>query len=156
MKKLAIFGGIIVVLFAAIIVLTNMSNKDKLKDNPYDKEDLRQSTIDLLGDKNYQNIILPEPLEEKIASGEPVFAYLFSPECGYCMQMTPKLMPIAEEFDIQIDQLNVLEYQDQGPKYNLEGTPTLIYFNDGEEVTRLYGDYDKETIREFFESLNLK
>ncbi len=156
MKKLAIFGGIIVVLFAAIIVLTNISNQDKLKDNPYGTEELQQSTIDLLSDKNYQNIILPEPLEEKIASGEPVFAYFFSPECGYCKLMTPKLMPIAEEFDIQIDQLNLLEFQDQGQKYNLEGTPTLIFFNDGEEVTRLYGDHDEETIRQFFESLNLK
>lgn len=156
MKKLAIFGGVIVALFAAIIVLTNMSNKDKLKDNPYDKKDLQQSTIDLLNDKNYQNIILPEPLEEKIASGEPVFAYLFSPECGYCMKMTPKLMPIAKDLDIQIDQLNVLEYPDQWTKYNLEATPTLIVFNDGKEITRLVGEYDKETIREFFTNLNIK
>ncbi|MEO4054604.1 thioredoxin family protein [Solibacillus sp. CAU 1738] len=156
MKKLAIIGGVVVALFVAIIVLTNMSNSDKLKKNPYDKDELRQSTIDLLGNKNYQNIILPEPLEAKIASGEPVFAYLFSPECGYCMQMTPKLMPIAKKLGIHIDQMNVLEYPDQWQKYNLEATPTLIYFNDGKEVTRLVGDFDKKSIREFFESLNLE
>ena len=62
MKKLAIFGGVIVVLFIAIIALTNMSNSDKLEDNPYGTDDLKQSTIDLLTDENYQNIILPDAL----------------------------------------------------------------------------------------------
>ncbi len=92
MKKLVIIGAAVVLLFAAIIVLTNMSNSDKLKDNPYDTDNLQQSTIDLLDDENYQNIILPDDLQAKIESGEGVFAYMFSPECGYCMQFTPKLM----------------------------------------------------------------
>ncbi|WPK13842.1 thioredoxin family protein [Lysinibacillus louembei] len=154
MKKLAIFGGVIAVLFIAIIVLTNMSNNSKLKNNPYGKEDLRQSTIDQLNDENYQNIILPDALEKKIATGEPVYAYLFSPECGYCKQMTPKLMPTADELDIHIDQLNVLEFPEQWNKYKLEATPTLIYFENGKEVTRMVGDYDVDTIKEFFNSIN--
>ncbi len=54
-------------LFAAIIVLTNMSNSDKLKDNPYDTDNLQQSTIDLLDDENYQNIILPDDLKQKLS-----------------------------------------------------------------------------------------
>ncbi len=67
MKKLLIIGSIIVVLFAAIIVLTNVSNKSKLanaKDLYGDKE-LKQETIDQLDDKNYQNIMLPDELEKK-------------------------------------------------------------------------------------------
>ena len=150
MKKLVIIGAAVVLLFAAIIVLTNMSNSDKMKDNPYDTDNLQQSTIDLLDDKNYQNIILPADLQAKIESGEGVFAYMFSPECGHCMNFTPKLMNVAEQEDIQIDQLNVLEYGNAGTTYNLEGTPTLIYFENGEEVKRLVGDTDEESIRQFF------
>ena len=156
MKKLAVFGGIIVLLFIAIIVLTNMSNKDKLADNPYGTEDLKQSTIDLLTDENYQNIILPEPLQQKVDSGEPVLAYLFSPECSHCKNMTPKLMPIAEELDVQVDQLNVLEYGDAWITYNVEATPTLIYFDKGQEVNRLVGDAPEETIHQFFNEVVLK
>ncbi|MEK4230705.1 thioredoxin family protein [Solibacillus sp. FSL H8-0538] len=156
MKKLAIFGGIIVVLFAVIIVLTNMSNEDKLADNPYGTKDLKQSTIDLLTDENYQNIILPEPLQEKIDSGEPVLAYLFSPECSHCKNLTPKLMPIAEKLDLQIDQLNVLEFDQAWTTYSLEATPTLIYFDKGEEVNRLVGDAPEETIHQFFNEVVLK
>ena len=150
MKKLGIIGAAVVLLFAAIIVLTNMSNSDKMKDNPYDTDNLQQSTIDLLDDENYQNIILPDDLQAKIDSGEGVFAYMFSPECGYCMQFTPKLMTVAEQEDIQIDQLNVLEYQNAWTTYQIEYTPTLIYFENGEEVTRLVGDNNEESVRQFF------
>ena len=153
MKKLGIIGAAVVLLFAAIIVLTNMSNSDKMKDNPYDTDNLQQSTIDLLDDENYQNIILPEDLEEKIESGEGVFAYMFSPVCGHCKQFTPKLMPVAEQEGIQIDQLNVLEYQNAWTTYQLQGTPTLIYFENGEEVSRLYGDHNEESVRQFFASV---
>ena len=150
MKKLGIIGAAVVLLFAAIIVLTNMSNSDKMKDNPYDTDNLQQSTIDLLDDENYQNIILPDDLQAKIESGEGVFAYMFSPECGHCMNFTPKLMNVAEQEDIQIDQLNVLEYQNAWTTYQIEYTPTLIYFENGEEVTRIVGDNDEETVRQFF------
>ena len=153
MKKLVIIGAAVVLLFAAIIVLTNMSNSDKMKDNPYDTDNLQQSTIDLLDDENYQNIILPADLQAKIESGEGVFAYMFSPECGHCMNFTPKLMNVAEQEDIQIDQLNVLEYENAWTTYQLQGTPTLIYFENGEEVTRLYGDKDENSIRQFFASV---
>ena len=146
-------GAIVVALFLAIIFLTSMSNNDKLADNPYDKEDLKQSTIDLLDDENYQNIILPTPLAEKIATGDKVFAYMFSPECQHCKNFTPKLMPVAEENGIQIDQLNVLEYPEEWDKYGLEATPTLIVFENGEEITRLVGDYDADMIQTFFDSV---
>ena len=153
MKKLIIIGAVVILLFVGIIVLTNMSNSDKLKDNPYGTEDLEQSTIDLLDDENYQNIILPEDLKKKIESREEVFAYLFSPLCGYCKQFTPKLMPIAEKEGIHIDQLNVLEYESEWTTYKLKATPTLIYFKDGKEVTRIVGDHSKAEIREFFASI---
>lgn len=156
MKKLGIIGGVVVVLFIVIILLTNLSNKDKLENNPYGTNNLYQSTIDLLDDENYQNIILPDALEEKIASGEPVTAYLFSPECPHCKNMTPKLMPIADEMGVEIDQLNILEYQAGWDDYNVEATPTLIHFKDGKEVNRLVGDAPEETIRQFFNEVVLK
>lgn len=156
MKKLGIIAAVVVILFAIIIVLTNLSNKSKLENNPYGTNDLHQSTIDQLDDPNYQNIILPDALEEKIASGEPVVAYLFSPECGYCKEMTPRLMPIAEEMNVHIDQLNVLEFESAWNDYMIQSTPTLIYFEDGKEVERMVGAHPDENIRTFFEEVVLK
>lgn len=150
MKKLLAIGGVIVVIFILIIVLTNKSNETKLKDNPYGTDKLDTATIGLIGNENYSNIILPDELEKKISSGEAVTAYFFSPTCSYCMEMTPRLMPIAKDMNVHVDQYNLLEYGDQAASYGIESTPTLIYFKDGEEVGRLVGAHPEENIRAFF------
>lgn len=150
MKKLLAIGGIIVALFVLILVLNNQSNKSKLKDNPYGTDKLNQASIDLIGDKNYGNIILPEALKEEIDSGEPVTAYFFSPLCQYCKEMTPVMMPIADEIDVDVKQLNVLEFERDAMTYQIEATPTMIYFENGEEVGRMVGGQPAENIREFF------
>ena len=108
MKKLLIIGGIIVAVICFIIVLNNTSNKNKLADNPYGTNDLKQETIDQLDDENYQNIILPDDLKAKVESGEPVTAYFFSPICVHCKAMTPVLMPIVEEMDVEISAIQCL------------------------------------------------
>ena len=157
-KKLLIIGAIIVVLFTAVIVLTNVSNNKKVSNanNPYGDKSLQQETIDQLDDENYQNIMLPEELEKKITAGEDVNAYFFSPTCLHCQAFTPKLMPIAEELKIDIAQLNVLEYGDLWEKYNLEATPTFIRFENGEEVNRFVGALEEEDLRAFFDAEVLK
>ncbi|MFJ8066801.1 thioredoxin family protein [Psychrobacillus sp. NPDC096426] len=156
MKKLAIFGGIIVLVFVLIFVLNSQKNKQALTDNPYDKEVLNQSTIDLIKDPNYQNIILPDDLKKKIDSGKPVTAYFFSPECVHCQEMTPRLTPLAEENSVDIVKYNVLEYEQGWDDYLIKATPTIIYFKDGKEVTRMVGAQPNENIQAFFDQVVLK
>ena len=80
MKKLLVIGGVIIAIFVLIIVLSNKADESKLKDNPYGTDKLRQSTVNLIGDENYNNIILPDELAKKVKAGESVTAYFFSPE----------------------------------------------------------------------------
>ncbi|ETT82107.1 thioredoxin family protein [Viridibacillus sp. FSL R5-0477] len=155
MKKLLIIAGVIVVLFGLIIVLNNQGNEAKLKDNPYGTNDLKQSTIDLLSDKNYQNIITPTELEKKLSKGDPTVVYFFSPECTHCRAATPKLMPLAKKLGVHIDQLNLLEYENLFDKYGIEGTPTLSYFKDGKEIQRMAGDADEATFEAFLKQTDL-
>ncbi|MFJ7731596.1 thioredoxin family protein [Lysinibacillus sp. NPDC097231] len=158
MKKLLIIGAVIVVLFAAIIVLTKVSNDSKLAsaNNPYGDKKLKQETIDQLDDENYQNIMLPDELEAKIKAGEDVNAYFFSPTCVHCQAFTPILMPIAKDLGINIAQLNVYEYGDLWDKYNIEATPTFIHFEDGKEVNRFVGALKEEDLRSFLNTVVLK
>ena len=151
MKKLAIFGGVIVILFIAIAFLTNKASNDKLAnvDNPYGTDNLQQATIDQLGDENYNNIILPDELTTKIESGEETFAYFFSPTCVHCQAFTPVLMPLAEQEEVEIDQFNVLEFDFGWETYNITATPTLIYFKDGKEVNRLEGNAGEDIAKQF-------
>ncbi|MHA6261221.1 thioredoxin family protein [Sporosarcina sp. CAU 1771] len=150
MKKLLIIGGVIVAVFILIAVLTTQSNKSKLENNPYGTSKLDPATIDLIGNEHYNNIILPEDLENKIQSGDSVTAYFFSPTCSYCKQMTPVLMPIANELNVEVFQYNLLEFSQFAGSYGLEGTPTLVHYKDGAEVDRLYGAAPEDQIRLFF------
>lgn len=156
MKKMIGIAAVVVAIFALIIVLTNMSNQDKLANNPYDTEDLDQATIDQLNDENYQNIVLPDELDERIASGEATTVYFFSPTCQYCQQTTPVLMPVADDMDVDVLQYNLLEYDQGWQQYFIEATPTLIHYENGEEVARWVGAQPKENIEEFFNEVVLK
>lgn len=156
MKKLLIIGGIIVAIFALLIVLNNTSNKNKLADNPYGTNDLKQETIDQLDDENYQNIILPDDLQAKVESGEPVTAYFFSPICVHCKAMTPVLMPIVKDMNVDLVQYNIYEFEQGWEDYKIEATPTMIHFEDGKEVARMVGSQPKEQIETFFNEFVLK
>jgi len=156
MKKLLIIGGIIISVFVLIIVLNNVSNDKKLTDNKYMTTDLKQETIDQLNDENYQNIILPDDLKAKVESGEPVTAYFFSPICVHCKAMTPVLMPIVKDMNVDLVQYNVYEFEQGWNDYKIEATPTMIYFEDGKEVSRIVGNQPKEEIEAFFNEVVLK
>ncbi|WP_339254069.1 thioredoxin family protein [Sporosarcina sp. FSL W8-0480] len=162
MKKLFIIGGVIIAIFALIVVLSNQSDKEKLKDNPYGKDKLEKSTIALIGNENYSNIVLPDELYEKVVSGESVTAYFFHPECQYCMAMTPLLMPVAKEEGIEVNQFNMLEFGDQSGPYGIQSWPALVHYKDGKEVKRIVGlpegndEQIKETIRTFFREYDEK
>lgn len=158
-NKMLLIVGVIVLLFAGLLVMTNMKNKQAVSDesNPYDKTELKQETIDLLSDANYQNIIVPTDLDKKLEDKETVTVYYFSPTCSYCKEATPILVPIADELDVDVKKMNLLEY-DLMDHYEIEGTPTLIHYENGEEVKRIVGlpDEPEETYREFLEEYAVK
>lgn len=150
MKKMLIIGGVVVVIFALIVVLTQMSNNEKLANNPYDTDNLDPATIDQLDDENYQNIVLPDELEDQISSGEPTTVYFFSPTCIHCQNTTPVLMPVAEDMEVDVLQYNLLEYDQGWQQYTIQSTPTLVHYENGEEVARWVGAQPKENIEQFF------
>jgi thioredoxin 1 len=149
-KKVIIFLGIIIALFIGTAYLTNMQNKETAgADNPYGKDTLHPETVAQLEDPNYQNIITLDALDKKLSDSEDATVYFYSPTCPHCKVATPILMPLAEEMDVNIDQLNVLEYESAWDDYTIEGTPTLVRFEDGKEIARISGARDKEQYQEW-------
>lgn len=153
MKKMMIFGGVLLLIFGALAFVVNYQNSQKLagKDNPYGTDDLEQATIDQLDNELYQNQILPDELEEKLENGEDVTVYFYSPTCIHCQRTTPELVPLAEQYGIDVVKLNLLEFEAEWGKYNIEGTPTIIHFENGEEAARLHGEQTASTLSPFFE-----
>ena len=145
MKKVLIFLGIIILLFGSLAFLTNRQNSEKIsEDNPYKKSSLHPETVALLNDKNYQNIILPEELDQKLADQGEATVYFFQSTCGYCKQATPILSPLAKELGIDLVQYNLLEFEQGWDDYAIEATPTIVQYKDGKEVARI-SDLRKES-----------
>jgi thiol-disulfide isomerase/thioredoxin len=147
MKKIIIFGAIILVLFGGLAFMTTYQNNQKAEGNVYGKSDLDPATIDQLDDPNYQNIILPDELETKLENKEDTIVYFFSPLCDHCKATTPVLMPVADEVGVEIKQYNILEYEEGWNQYAITGTPTLVHYKDGKEVARVEGSNTEENFR---------
>lgn len=149
-NKMFLIIGVIVILFGSLIFVTQFKNKQAVADNPYGKDQLHQATIDQLDDPLYDNIILPDDLDEAIESGDPITVYYYSPTCTYCQNTTPVVVPMAEELEIDLKKMNLLEF-DLMDYYNVEGTPTIIHYEQGEEVARIVGEQPEEDFSQFFE-----
>jgi thioredoxin 1 len=148
MKKLLIYLGIIVVLFALFYVVGLLSQKAKessITYNPYGVEiaQLHPETVNQLSDPNYHNIILTDDLDKRIANKESFYQYYFSSTCGHCKITTPVIAPIIKELGLDVTQFNLQEDQEGWMKYNIQATPSLIYYKDGVEVDRLVGGYSE-------------
>lgn len=146
-----IFYGIIaliVIVFVAVFVFVSnqSSDPDSLSESGYypytdkEPEDLSGPTIDVLDNKDYQSNKTPAEVEEIIQSEEGEFVYFWSPTCVHCQAATPLLTDALDNIDGEVTQLNVLEYDEAWQTYNIEATPTLVYFKDGKEVERLEGN----------------
>lgn len=79
----------------------------------------------------------------------------WSPSCGPCMLLMPAIEQIDQEHpDLTVMKVNVTEGGlADAQALGVMGLPTLIFFNDGEEVSRLVGRQYKKDIVEVIESL---
>jgi thiol-disulfide isomerase/thioredoxin len=151
MKKIIIFGGIIVLIFGLLALVTTMKQSEQAAGNQFGKERIHPETAKLVNDPNYQNVILPEELDETIENGEEATVYFYSSTCPYCKEATPRLVPLTEELGVDLVQFNLLEFDDGWNEYNIESTPTIVHYNNGEEVERIEGSASNEEFTAFFE-----
>jgi len=74
--------------------------------------------------------------------------------CSNCTAFTPKFEAVLEEYEIVSYSLNLSEISSEDNKkflkeYSVDGTPTVMFFENGEETStlkRLTGNQDKEKI----------
>jgi thioredoxin-like negative regulator of GroEL len=150
LKKVIIFTSIIVVLFGALALVTSLQNSQKAEGNKFKKSTLHPETLKQIDDPNYQNIILPEDLEQRLADGETMTVYFYSPTCPACRETSPIVVPLAEQMNIDLPMFNLLEFEDGWNDYGIESTPTIIHYIDGKEVDRIVGYQEESTFNSWF------
>lgn len=142
-----IFLGAFVVLLAALALVNQQSKKQlDATPNPYGivASKLNPATRELLDDPNYQQIILPDQLKSKIDNKDSFFVYFFASDCVHCRATTPQLMPLVDEEGIKLPQFNLREFESGWTDYNIEFTPTLVYYEKGVEKDRMVGGLSEQ------------
>lgn len=89
-------------------------------------------------------------------SSLPVILDFWGPSCAPCKQLEPILMQLAAQYAgrVKVCEMSVLLGPRTATQLRVKGTPTVIYFKDGQEVERVVGMrgslYHEETIAEVF------
>lgn len=85
----------------------------------------------------------------EIAKGLSVVDFT-APWCGPCKMMAPLFEDVAHQFEgkVKMGKLDVDENTETASQFGISGVPTVIFFKDGAEKTRLVGFQSKEALME--------
>lgn len=78
-----------------------------------------------------------EAFEELLASENRVLVEFYTRNCSMCAAMEPVLGNVAKVSDTPIALVNGGDLFDLSSEYRISSVPTLVLFEDGEEVDRL-------------------
>lgn len=93
--------------------------------------------------------------QEVLQSPLPVLIDVWAPWCGPCRMIGPVVEELAKEFAgrVKVVKLNSDENQRIPSQYQIQGIPTLLFFNNGQLVDRLVGAVPKSHILQKLQTL---
>ncbi|MEX3623518.1 thioredoxin family protein [Viridibacillus arvi] len=100
----------------------------------------KQNTVEPLDDPYYQNVIGTDTLDKKIQQEQSFYVLYFSPQCQYCESSKADIAAAFNDKNTELFQVNVLEFEkEEYAKYNIPGTPTIVYYVNGKEKSQVAG-----------------
>ncbi|MEK7018087.1 thioredoxin family protein [Bacillus sp. FSL R9-9410] len=135
MKKMLIFGGIIIVLFAAIFAVTQMEKKN----------------VSTTEKDYYTNKISLSDLQKNLKEKKEETVYFYQTSCVHCQKLSPILVPMAKDLNFDMKVMDIEKLDAPWDEYKIKGTPTIIHFKDGKEVSRISGEQPEDKLKEWLE-----
>ncbi len=105
------------------------------------------SEIDILKKDQFENKVLN--------ADKPVLVDFSADWCGPCKMLAPILEELKDSIGdrAKIFKVDVDNEGDLAGEYDVSGVPTMIFFNEGEEVDRMVGVRQKEELEEKINSI---
>ncbi len=100
--------------------------------------------------------VTDDTFEELVANSHlPVLVDFWAPWCGPCRMIAPIVEELAVKYAGRavIAKVNTDEHQDMAGHLGIMGIPTLILFQDGEEVDRVVGFTPARTLEDKLQAL---
>ena len=87
-------------------------------------------------------------------SSLPVLLDVWGPSCAPCKQLEPIIFRLAKQYQgrVKVAEINAAAAPRTMQKLFVRGTPTVIYFKNGQEVERVVGLRGEHYHREFIDS----
>ncbi|MFD6509090.1 thioredoxin family protein [Bacillus sp. NPDC060175] len=147
MKKMLIFGGIIIALFAAIFAVTQMEEKNASTSQKIDNTTGSQTD----GPDYYTNKISLSDLQKNLKEKKEETVYFYQTSCVHCQKLSPILVPMAKDLNVDMKVMDIEKLDAPWDEYKIKGTPTIIHFKDGKEVSRISGEQPEDKLKEWLE-----
>lgn len=87
-------------------------------------------------------IATTEDFESRVlGAGQPVLVDFYSTTCGPCRMLAPTIEKLAGQYEGRalVYKVNVDRLPELAMRYGIEGVPSVLFFQNGEEVSRLIG-----------------
>ena len=104
-------------------------------------------------DTSYLTEITFSELKTKLDNKEDIILEIVQTGCSNCTVFSPRFESFLNEYKIQAYSLNISYLDEEGDKwldeYGVDGTPTVIFFEKGEETStlkRIVGSQTREKI----------
>ena len=88
--------------------------------------------------------------KEVLQADKTVLADFYSDSCVPCKRLSPVLFAL-EEGKLKIAKINVNFDSELAEKYEVQAAPTLVFFKNGKEISRLRGAVKQAEIKEVIE-----
>ncbi|WP_258006121.1 thioredoxin family protein [Priestia megaterium] len=93
-------------------------------------------------------------INRNIEDNKSVYVYYYQTNCIHCKKVSPYLIPLGEKQKEKFIILDLEKYTEGWKKKNIMVTPTLIYYKDGKEVSRIEGEHTEKEYKKFFNNQN--
>lgn len=99
--------------------------------------------------------VTSKTIDEEINNPDrPVFALFWASWCTACKRSEVTVSEIEEERDdIKVIKANVDKNTDLRDRFDIQGVPTFMIFNDGKEVERRVGAHAKKQLYRLIDSV---
>lgn len=102
-----------------------------------------------------EKVITENNIDAVLSSGQPVLIDFWATWCGPCRVLGPTVDEVASEYEgkVIVAKCNVDDCEDIAVRFGIRNIPTLMYFKDGEMVSRSAGLVSKAEITAKLDSL---
>lgn len=93
-----------------------------------------------------EKVLTLQNFESTISSPELTVVDFWATWCGPCKMIAPILEEIVRETDLSLGKVNVDEQRELAVRYGIQFIPTLVFFKNGKEMSRVSGYREKREL----------